>query len=153
MNEDRELLTAFRHSLDGVTLNAPVEAAVRRGHKLRTRRRVAAISAAAVIGSVRAELAPDYFQMRRLDAQKELLDNTVASYEQFLQLTQVRFKGGVATEVDVAEAQTQLEQTRAQDVDVGVGRAQYAGHARRGRRDLLRHDACLVLSCTNRAGD
>jgi NodT family efflux transporter outer membrane factor (OMF) lipoprotein len=75
--------------------------------------------------SVRAELATDYFQMRGLDAQKELLDNTVASYEQFLQLTQVRFKGGVATEVDVAEAQTQLEQTRAQDVDVGVARAQY----------------------------
>jgi NodT family efflux transporter outer membrane factor (OMF) lipoprotein len=75
--------------------------------------------------SVRAELATDYFQMRGLDAQKELLDNTVVSYEEFLQLTQVRFKGGVATEVDVAEAQTQLEQTRAQDVDVGVARAQY----------------------------
>jgi NodT family efflux transporter outer membrane factor (OMF) lipoprotein len=75
--------------------------------------------------SVRAELATDYFQMRGLDSQKELLDNTVKSYEQFLQLTQVRFKGGVATDVDVAEAQTQLEQTRAQDVDVGVARAQY----------------------------
>jgi NodT family efflux transporter outer membrane factor (OMF) lipoprotein len=75
--------------------------------------------------SVRAELATDYFQMRGLDAQKELLDNTVTSYQQFLQLTQIRFKGGVATEVDVAEAQTQLEQTRAQDVDVGVARAQY----------------------------
>ena len=75
--------------------------------------------------SVRAELATDYFQMRGLDAQKELLDNTVASYQEYLQLTQIRFKGGVATEVDVAEAQTQLEQTRAQDVDVGVARAQY----------------------------
>jgi NodT family efflux transporter outer membrane factor (OMF) lipoprotein len=75
--------------------------------------------------SVRAELAADYFQMRGLDAQKELLDNTVTSYQEYLQLTQVRFKGGVATEVDVAEAQTQLEQTRAQDVDVGVARAQY----------------------------
>jgi NodT family efflux transporter outer membrane factor (OMF) lipoprotein len=75
--------------------------------------------------SVRAELAMDYFQMRGLDAQKELLDNTVASYEEYLKLTQIRFKGGVATEADVAEAQTQLEQTRAQDVDVGVARAQY----------------------------
>src|SRR6202041_4054100 len=33
--------------------------------------------------------------------------------------------GGVATESDVALAQTQLEQTRAQDIDVGVARAQY----------------------------
>jgi NodT family efflux transporter outer membrane factor (OMF) lipoprotein len=75
--------------------------------------------------SLRAELATDYFQMRGLDAQKELLDNTVGSYEEYLKLTQIRFKGGVATDADVAEAQTQLEQTRAQDVDVGVARAQY----------------------------
>ncbi|HSY01898.1 MAG TPA: efflux transporter outer membrane subunit [Acidobacteriaceae bacterium] len=75
--------------------------------------------------SVRAELATDYFEMRGLDAQKELLDNTVASYEEYLKLTQVRFKGGVATESDVALAQTQLEQTRAQDIDVGVARSQY----------------------------
>jgi NodT family efflux transporter outer membrane factor (OMF) lipoprotein len=75
--------------------------------------------------SVRAELATDYFEMRGLDAQKQLLDNTVASYEEYLKLTRIRFKGGVATESDVAQAQTQLEQTRAQDIDVGVARAQY----------------------------
>ncbi len=75
--------------------------------------------------SLRAELAADYFQMRGLDSQKQLLDNTVQSYEEFLKLTQIRFKGGVATESDVAQAQTQLETTRAQDIDVGVARAQY----------------------------
>jgi NodT family efflux transporter outer membrane factor (OMF) lipoprotein len=75
--------------------------------------------------SLRAELAVDYFQMRGLDSQKQLLDNTVKSYEDYLQLTQIRFKGGVATESDVAQAQTQLETTRAQDIDVGVARAQY----------------------------
>ncbi|HEY6445230.1 MAG TPA: efflux transporter outer membrane subunit [Acidobacteriaceae bacterium] len=75
--------------------------------------------------SVRAELAQDYFQLRGLDLQKRLLDDTVASYDQYLKLTQIRFKGGVATESDVALAQTQLEQTRAQEIDVGVARAQY----------------------------
>jgi NodT family efflux transporter outer membrane factor (OMF) lipoprotein len=75
--------------------------------------------------SLRAELALDYFQMRGLDSQKQLLDNTVQSYEEYLKLTQIRFKGGVATESDVALAETQLEQTRAQDIDVGVARAQY----------------------------
>ncbi|MFZ0630426.1 MAG: efflux transporter outer membrane subunit [Acidobacteriaceae bacterium] len=75
--------------------------------------------------SLRAELAADYFEMRGLDSQKELLDNTVTAYESYLQLTQVRFKGGVATESDVALAQTQLETTRAQDIDVAVARAQY----------------------------
>jgi NodT family efflux transporter outer membrane factor (OMF) lipoprotein len=75
--------------------------------------------------SVRAELAADYFELRGLDSQKVLLDNTVASYEDYLKLTQVRFKGGVVTESDVALAQTQLESTRAQDIDVGIARAQY----------------------------
>jgi len=75
--------------------------------------------------SLRAELAVDYFEMHGLDTQKQLLDNTVASYEEYLKLTQIRFKGGVATESDVALAQTQLETTRAQDIDVGIARAQY----------------------------
>ncbi len=75
--------------------------------------------------SLRAELASDYFEMRGLDTQKLLLDNTVASYTEYLKLTQIRFKGGVATESDVALAQTQLEATRAQDIDVGIARAQY----------------------------
>jgi len=75
--------------------------------------------------SLRAELAADYFQLRGLDAQKELLDNTVRSYADYLKLTQIRFHGGVATEADVALAQTQLDTTRAQDIDVGVARAQY----------------------------
>ncbi len=75
--------------------------------------------------SLRAELASDYFQMRGLDSQKELLDNSVQAFESYLQLTQIRFKGGVATESDVALAQTQLETTRAQDIDVAVARAQY----------------------------
>ena len=75
--------------------------------------------------SLRAELAADYFQMRGLDSQRQLLDSTVQSYEEYLKLTQIRFKGGVATESDVAQAQTQLETTRAQAIDVGVARAQY----------------------------
>lgn len=75
--------------------------------------------------SLRSELALDYFEMRGLDTQKQLLDNTVASDADYLQLTQRRFKGGVATEVDVDQSQTQLETVRAQDIDVGVARAQY----------------------------
>ena len=75
--------------------------------------------------SLHAELAMDYFQLRGLDAQKKLLDSTVESYARALQLTQSRYQGGVATAVDVAQAQTQLETTRAQSVDVGVNRAAF----------------------------
>jgi NodT family efflux transporter outer membrane factor (OMF) lipoprotein len=74
--------------------------------------------------SLHAELAADYFQLCELDAEEQLLVSTVSAYEQALALTQNRFKGGVASEVDVAQAQTQLETTRAQAIDVGVQRAQ-----------------------------
>jgi NodT family efflux transporter outer membrane factor (OMF) lipoprotein len=75
--------------------------------------------------SLQAELALDYFQMRGLDSQQQLLDSTVTSYEKALELTDSRYKGGVASAVDVAQAQTQLETTRAQAVDVGVDRAAF----------------------------
>ena len=75
--------------------------------------------------SLRSELATDYFELRGLDTQQRLLDNTVVQYEQYLALTKARFAGGVATDADVALAQTQLDQTRAQAIDVGVARAQF----------------------------
>jgi NodT family efflux transporter outer membrane factor (OMF) lipoprotein len=74
--------------------------------------------------SLRSELATD-FELRGLDTQQRLLDNTVVQYEQYLALTKARFAGGVATDSDVALAQTQLDQTRAQAIDVGVARAQF----------------------------
>ena len=72
-----------------------------------------------------AELATDYFQIEGLDATRKLLDTTVKSYERYVQLTQDRFDGGVASMGDVALAQTQLETARAQLVDLGVQRAQF----------------------------
>jgi NodT family efflux transporter outer membrane factor (OMF) lipoprotein len=75
--------------------------------------------------SLQASMASDYLQLRGLDAQTKLLQETIKVLEGQLDLTQRRLKGGVATEVDVAQAQTQLETTRAQLVDVGVARAQF----------------------------
>lgn len=75
--------------------------------------------------SLRAELAMDYFELRGLDTQKQLLDDTIQQYQRYLQLTISRFHGGVATDADVAQAQTQLDQTKAQAIDVGVARAQF----------------------------
>jgi NodT family efflux transporter outer membrane factor (OMF) lipoprotein len=72
-----------------------------------------------------AELAADYFQLRGLDSQTQLLKKTVADLERQLDLTQRRLQGGVATDVDVAQAETQLETVRAQLVDVSVARAQF----------------------------
>ncbi len=75
--------------------------------------------------SIRAELASDYFELRGLDTDQQLLNDTVKSYQASYDLTMHRFKGGIATDSDVALAQTQLQQTIAQSVDIGVARAQY----------------------------
>jgi len=75
--------------------------------------------------SMHADLAVDYFAARTLDAEEKLLRDTVAQYEQALQLNEERYRGGLASEVEVEQARTILETTRAELVDVGVARAQY----------------------------
>jgi NodT family efflux transporter outer membrane factor (OMF) lipoprotein len=75
--------------------------------------------------SMHAALAVDYFAARTLDAEVKLLQDTVTQYEQALQLNEDRYQGGLASEVEVEQARTILETTRAQLTDVGVARAQY----------------------------
>jgi NodT family efflux transporter outer membrane factor (OMF) lipoprotein len=74
--------------------------------------------------SLQGLLAVTYLQVRGLDLQAKLLRATLDSYQQALTLTQDRMKGGLASESDVEEAKTQLEQTQAQLIDLGVQRAQ-----------------------------
>ena len=75
--------------------------------------------------SLQGLLAVTYLQLRGLDLQAQLLRATIDAYTQTLDLTQVRLKGGLSTQSDVAEAQAQLEEARAQLIDLGVQRAQY----------------------------
>jgi len=72
-----------------------------------------------------AELAQDYFGLHGTDGEERLLQDTVKSYQDYLQLTKDRFASGVASGADVAQAQTQLETARAQLIDYGVARAQF----------------------------
>ncbi len=74
--------------------------------------------------SAQAELASNYFQLRILDAQKQLLDDTAAAFDKSLELTRNRYAAGVAAKVDLVQAQTQLKSTQAQAIDTGVQRAQ-----------------------------
>ncbi len=71
-----------------------------------------------------AELAFDYFQLRVLDQQRQLLDDTVTAFQKSLTLTRNRYAAGVAGKVDVVQAETLLKSTQAQVIDIGVQRAQ-----------------------------
>lgn len=104
-----DLWGAIRHDVEAAHANAQASAA----------------DLANVALSLHAELATDYFEMRGLDSQEQLLDNTVKADADYLRLTQIRFQGGVASDVDVEQAETQLETVKAQAIDVQVARAQF----------------------------
>ncbi len=62
--------------------------------------------------SLQTTLAQDYFQLRQVDSQIVLAQDTVTAYEKFLEYTQNRYAAGVATKADVAQAQSQLANAR-----------------------------------------
>ena len=74
--------------------------------------------------TVQAEAAADYFQLRAQDTQQRLLNSTAGAFKESLKLTQVRHETGIASDQDVAQAETQLETTQAQATDLGILRAQ-----------------------------
>ena len=109
-----------------VSYQADVWGRVRKNvESYREQAQASAADLATVNLSMHADLAVDYFQARSLDAEEELLNSTVKQYEQALQLNESRFQGGIASEVEVEQAKTQLQTTRAAAIDVGVVRAQY----------------------------
>ena len=75
--------------------------------------------------SLESEMAEDYFDLRGLDLQTQLLNKDIEDLSNQLDLTKRRLAGGIGTESDVAQAQTLLDTTRAQLIDVGVARAEY----------------------------
>jgi len=109
-----------------VSYEADVWGRVRKNvESYREQAQASAADLATVNLSLHADLAVDYFQARSLDAEEQLLNSTVTEYEQALELNESRFQGGIASEVEVEQAKTQLQTTRAAAIDVAVLRAQY----------------------------
>jgi NodT family efflux transporter outer membrane factor (OMF) lipoprotein len=109
-----------------LTYEADVWGSVR--HSVQSSRELAQASAADLETlrlSLHAELALDYLTLRGLDAQKQLFDTNVDAFDKALKLTEERFRGGVASREDVDLADTQLEQTRAEDIDITSQRDQF----------------------------
>ena len=74
--------------------------------------------------AVQGQLASDYMQLRIADELKRLLDAAVKAYTESLRITQNQYTAGIVSASDVAQARTQLENTRAQAVATGIVRAQ-----------------------------
>jgi len=73
---------------------------------------------------LQADLAQDYFQLHALDAERQILEETATALRRSLELTQNRYSSGVASRIEVLQAETQLKTTVTQQIDLGVQRAQ-----------------------------
>jgi NodT family efflux transporter outer membrane factor (OMF) lipoprotein len=78
---------------------------------------------ASALLSAQATLAQSYFQLRVIDLDIGLLERSMDAFQKALDVTQNRYTAGVAQRSDVTQAQTQLESTRAQLLDLGITRA------------------------------
>ena len=67
----------------------------------------------------------NYLQLRVLDSQRQLLDESVAAFQKSLDLTTNRYKAGLVGRLDVVLAEGQLKGTQASALDTGVRRAQF----------------------------
>jgi NodT family efflux transporter outer membrane factor (OMF) lipoprotein len=73
--------------------------------------------------SLLAQLVEDYVQLRSLDREDAILEDTVKNYDHALILTEQRHGAGIAAGLDVAQAQTQLDTARSQAAQVLAQRA------------------------------
>ena len=73
---------------------------------------------------VAAEVAADYFNARTLNEEYNLVSNTIGAYQRSLELTQNRRHGGVVSDLDVAQAATQLHTAEVQLPDIELRRTQ-----------------------------
>jgi NodT family efflux transporter outer membrane factor (OMF) lipoprotein len=73
--------------------------------------------------SLIAQLVEDYVQLRSLDRDSAILDETVQAYTRALKLTEQRHEAGIAPGLDVSQAQTQLDAARSQAAQTLAQRA------------------------------
>jgi len=74
--------------------------------------------------SALAALLQNYIALRTVDAQAQLLKDTVAAFQRSFELTRNRFAAGVAGKADVVLAEVQVKSGQADLVELGVQRAQ-----------------------------
>src|ERR1700674_803922 len=74
--------------------------------------------------AVEANVAMDYYSLRENDAERQVLDATVQEMQSAVDLTTNRFRGGLTSELEVKQAQTLMDQTKAQTQALDVQRAQ-----------------------------
>src|SRR6266481_3104376 len=89
--------------------------------------RAQAAATAADLGVVRLVIETDvalfYYSLRSLDAQVQILSDTVVAYREQVRLLSVQFRAGLVSQIVVSQAEAQLETTLAQQREAQRARA------------------------------
>jgi NodT family efflux transporter outer membrane factor (OMF) lipoprotein len=110
----------------GVSWEADIWGKLRRGLEADTANAQASFAdLAAMRLSQQSELVQNYLQLRVIDGQKRLLQDTVEAYRRSLKMTENQYRAGVSGKDAVAQAQTQLKSTEADMIDLIWQRAQF----------------------------
>jgi multidrug efflux system outer membrane protein len=73
---------------------------------------------------VQAEVARAYLELRALDAERAIVNDTLAAHRETLQLTEGRFRAGDVAELDVARARTEVAATESEALALDRRRAE-----------------------------
>jgi multidrug efflux system outer membrane protein len=82
--------------------------------------------------SLQAELASDYVAVRGLDAQLEVLRQSITSYQAAVEVARLRTRGQIASGLDLARALSQLDSAQAQETESRL------------QRDLMQHAVAVL---------
>jgi NodT family efflux transporter outer membrane factor (OMF) lipoprotein len=83
--------------------------------------------------SLQAELANDYVAVRGLDAQLEVLRQSIVSYQAAVDVARLRTSGQIASGLDLARALTELNSAQAQETETHL------------QRDLMQHAVAVLI--------
>jgi multidrug efflux system outer membrane protein len=83
--------------------------------------------------SLQAELANDYVAVRGLDAELEVLRQSIDAYQQAVEVTRLRTRGEIASGLDLARALSQLDSAQAQENEIHL------------QRELMQHAVAVLV--------
>jgi multidrug efflux system outer membrane protein len=83
--------------------------------------------------SLQAELANDYVAVRGLDAELEVLRQSIVAYRKAVEVARLRSEGQIASGLDLARALSQLDSAQAQESETAL------------QRDLMQHAVAVLV--------
>jgi outer membrane protein, multidrug efflux system len=104
-----------------------------RAHEQKRLAQAGAADLAAAQLSLEAQLASNYIALRGLDAELELLRQSIITYQQAVEVTRLRTEGAIASGLDLARALSQLRSAQAQETDTQL------------QRDQLQHSIAVLV--------